>query len=116
MNIKMIAENFVDNMLEGMNYSGENYCIFSLDTLDYAIEEDLKELAWRRAEKIETSDRFEDEYYEIYAELNIIFTRKIMALVEGAMTKLGFDIYEGEFFPCNGYFKSLQSDQVAFIK
>ena len=56
MKIKTIAETFVDNMLEDMNDSGESYCIFSLDTLDNALEDTLKDIAWKQAEKYGLSE------------------------------------------------------------
>lgn len=120
MKIKTIVEGFVDNMIDDMNYHNDNYCIFNTDQIDECIDDDVLEMAKNKADKVSYLEDFPEDRDEVvedfFVDLSIQFSNKIYVKIIEMMKNLGYDCYEGDFFPCNGYFKSLAPEQIAFIK
>ena len=104
-------ENIVDGCLEHIegsieyNYSEENYCLFNTEIIDAAIE-DTELFAELKEKNI-------DEYYK---ESSIVY-RIILDRIEEQMELKGYEMWEEDIFPCcEGCFKSLAPEQVAFVK
>lgn len=74
--------------------------------IDYIDEEDEDE-----KESYLDENKF-DRFIELTTDLRSEMYNNIVKHFES----LGFDCYEGGFFPCNGQFKNLNDGEIAFIK
>lgn len=120
MKIKTIVEGIIDNMMEQMQDYGRNWCLLNVEQVEMSIYDNVEIMAENKARKnweVEAYPQsFERIKSEIFTVLEARFTCKILIDVKDMMEGLGYQIYTGDFFPCNGYFKSLAAEQIAFIK
>lgn len=120
MKIKTIVEAEVDRMMEQMSDYGRNWCLLNVEQVEMSINEDIEIMAENKAKKnweVEAYPQsFERIKSEIFTVLEARFICKILICIKNMMEDLGYQIYTGDFFPCNGYFKSLAPEQIAFIK
>lgn len=120
MKIKTIVESFVDNMMEQMHDYDRNWCLLNVEQIEMSINDDVEIMAENKTQKnweVEAyPESFERIKSDIFTVLEAKFICKILVSVKDMMEGLGYQIYTGDFFPCNGYFKSLAPEQIAFIK
>lgn len=85
-----IVNGFMEYITEGIEYKeNKSYYIFNTEVIENSLE----------AEGIDN-----------------ITVSEVLNTIVNNMKLLGYDFYDGEFFPCNGNFKSLPACCVAFVK
>ena len=119
MKIKEMVEYLVDELEWKANNDG--YGLLNLEKVDAALHLRVLDMASKKAKTYICDDMYtDDEIIQLknkyYVDLSIKMRNLIANRVSEMMETLGFDCYEGDFFPCNGYFKSLAQEQIAFIK
>lgn len=118
---KAIIEGSVEGLEQVMECKNNfDYVKFNLEVIEEAIDGDLMEMAEKKAENhwevkegitdIETLTQL------IFDTLSAKFMNYIANKIINIMSNKGYDLYDGEFFPAEGNFKSLGYMEVAFVK
>lgn len=125
-----IASCQMDSILEGMDYGEKDYYIFNTEQVEYAVSDMVDKEATKLTnsevkENIELDiylseeemkkDR-EDIYQRYYNERLSLYSVVLLKRIEKLAKEEGLEIYDGDFFPCNGNFKSLSAEQIAFVR
>ena len=91
-------------------------CLF--DEMEYEVEQSLiKDSEYKQLETEEEKEAYiENNKSERFFNMTYDLSNDIFNMVMDEFEKLGFDCYDGRFFPYEGGFKNLNDGQVAFIK
>ena len=88
------------------------------DEMEYEVEQNLtKDVEYKKLETEDEKEEYiENNKMERFLDITYDLVDNIFNEVMSEFEKIGYDCYDGRFYPHNGGFKNLIDGQVAFIK
>lgn len=117
--IESYVNRFIDEIEDEIYYKEKQYHIFNTEQVSYSLEVDVYSEVETYVENLGYNED-DDKYDEMLEEkTNELFSKYEKEIINGILKYFegkGFKIYDGEFFPCEGNFKSLSAEQIAIVK
>lgn len=117
--IESYVNGFIDEIEDEICYKEKQYHIFNTEQVSCSLEVDVYPEAETYVENLGYNED-DNKYDEVLEEkTNELFSKYEKEIINGILKyfeEKGFKIYDGEFFPCEGNFKSLSAEEIAIVK